>query len=216
MLRDTLPTHPHSPWPGFRYAACNYKFTNNIWKNYNLCCKTCSLTLYLAWPKANLTLWRWSMLFFINLRSGCQWRMLPVGHLFTGKTTLLYHHRLIYLLFNIHSHLSFISQTPLFVAPLRQRNTPLFSIFFLKVRTWSMVGFNSSAILVNVIEGIAIIRDNRLLWASVKSRLLMASSISLGSSLVSLGFSYSSILLQFLLSGISVWDVWAVWDTVAQ
>ncbi len=57
------------------------------------------------------------MLFFINLRSGCQWRMLPVGHLFTGKTTLLYHHRLIYLLFNIHSHLSFISQTPLFVAP---------------------------------------------------------------------------------------------------
>lgn len=94
-----------------------------------------------------------------------------------------------YLLFNIHSHSNLISQTPFLVAPLRQRNTPLFSNFFLKVRTWSMVRFNSSAILVNVIDGIAIIRDNRLLWTSVKSRLLITSIISMGSSLVSLGFS---------------------------
>ena len=42
------------------------------------------------------------------------------------------------------------------------------------------------------------------------------STISLGSSLVSLGFSYSSIPLQLLLSGISAWDVLAVRDTVAQ
>lgn len=42
------------------------------------------------------------------------------------------------------------------------------------------------------------------------------STISLVSSLVSLGFSYSSIPLQLLLSGISAWDVLAVRDTVAQ
>ncbi len=28
-----------------------------------------------------------------KLKSGGRWRMLPVGHLFTGKTTLLYHHQ---------------------------------------------------------------------------------------------------------------------------
>ena len=124
------------------------------------------------------------------------------------KMLFLVFYRLVYLLFNSHGRSNFISQIPFFVAPLRQINTPLFSIFFLKVRTWSMVRFNSSAILDNVIEGIVIIRDSRLHWTSVKPRLLIASSISLGSSLVSLGFYYSSIPLQLPLSGISVEDGW--------
>lgn len=72
------------------------------------------------------------------------------------------------------------------------------------------------SVVDTVIGWIAIIGDNRLHLTSVRSRLSMASTISLGSSLISFGFSYFSILLQFLLSGISTWAVWAVRDTVAQ
>lgn len=58
-------------------------------------------------------------------------------HMFKRLETIEHNYLLVsrHLLFNSHSHSNFISQEPFFVAPIRQRNTPLFSIFFLKVRT---------------------------------------------------------------------------------